>query len=66
MKLNEETYIGDGVYASFDGFQVCLRTPRSSDDDGTYNDEIFLDDATLGNFLEWVARLRGERNVGAI
>lgn len=23
-----ETYIGDGVYASFDGYQIILRTER--------------------------------------
>lgn len=22
----KETYLGDDVYASFDGFQICLRT----------------------------------------
>ncbi len=26
--MNEETYIGDGVYASFDGYQIWLRTER--------------------------------------
>jgi hypothetical protein len=28
-----ETYLGDGVYASFDGFHVKLRAPR---DDGNH------------------------------
>jgi hypothetical protein len=25
-----ETYIGDGVYVSFDGFQIWLRAPRDN------------------------------------
>lgn len=32
MKLNEETYIGDGVYVRFEGYQIWLRTPRESGD----------------------------------
>lgn len=28
-RVNEEEYLGDGVYASFDGFQVWLRVPKS-------------------------------------
>lgn len=26
--MEKETYIGDGVYASFDGYQIWLRTVR--------------------------------------
>jgi hypothetical protein len=29
---DDETYLGDGVYASFDGWQICLRAPREDDD----------------------------------
>lgn len=28
----KETYLGDGVYASFDGWQICLRAPRENGD----------------------------------
>lgn len=28
----EETYIGDGVYASFDGYHIWLRAPREAGD----------------------------------
>lgn len=28
----DETYIGDGLYASFDGFHFCLRAPRVEGD----------------------------------
>jgi hypothetical protein len=35
----KETYIGDGVYASFDGYQIKLRTDRGN----FAMDEIFLE-----------------------
>jgi hypothetical protein len=28
-----ETYLGDGLYASFDGFMITLRAPRENGDD---------------------------------
>jgi hypothetical protein len=27
-----ETYLGDGLYASFDGFMITLRAPREHED----------------------------------
>lgn len=30
--MNRETYLGDGVYASFDGYQIWLRAPRETGD----------------------------------
>jgi hypothetical protein len=27
-KYSKEVYLGDGLYASFDGYQVILRAPR--------------------------------------
>lgn len=27
-----ETYLGDGLYASFDGFMIILRAPRTGGD----------------------------------
>jgi hypothetical protein len=32
IERNTETYLGDGVYASFDGWSVKLRTPREEGD----------------------------------
>lgn len=29
---NKETYLGDGLFASFDGFSIILRAPRSDGD----------------------------------
>lgn len=34
--MANETYLGDGVYASFDGWQIELRTPRVSGDHVLY------------------------------
>lgn len=48
-----ETYIGDGVYASFDGYQVWLRTPR---EDG--NHEIALEPPVLAALNAFVARIK--------
>lgn len=36
MSRDRETYLGDGVYASFDGWQICLRAPRESGDHVVY------------------------------
>ena len=35
----QETYLGDGLYASFDGWQVKLRAPRENGDH-----VVFLED----------------------
>lgn len=32
VALNAETYLGDGVYASFDGTYIWLRAPRHEGD----------------------------------
>jgi len=32
MKQQGETYLGDGLYASFDGFMIVLRAPRTNGD----------------------------------
>jgi hypothetical protein len=30
--MKKETYLGDGLYASFDGFMIMLRAPREHRD----------------------------------
>jgi hypothetical protein len=50
-----EEYLGDGVYASFDGRQIRLRAPREDIDH-----EVFLEPSVLAEFLAWA------RRVGAI
>lgn len=44
----EKTYIGDGVYVHFDGFQIWLTTPNQ----GFYN-KIALDDPTFASLIKW-------------
>jgi hypothetical protein len=34
----DETYLGDGLYASFDGMQIRLRAPRDGGDHYVYLD----------------------------
>ena len=45
-----ETYLGDGLFASWDGWQVKLRAPRENGDH-----EVFLEDGlTLQAFFEFL------------
>lgn len=37
--MPKETYLGDGLYASFDGWQICLRAPREDGDHVVYLDQ---------------------------
>jgi hypothetical protein len=48
-----ETYLGDGVFASWDGWQIRLRAPRENGDH-----EVFLEDGlTLQAFFEFLETL---------
>ena len=51
-----ETYLGDGLYCSFDGYQIRLRAPRT---EGPFvvDHEVFLEPPTLAAFLEFVDAL---------
>ena len=52
--MNNETYIGDAVYASFDGFHVKLRT-------GDGNSQvIYLDPEVFENLVEFEKYARAE------
>jgi hypothetical protein len=31
--MPDESYLGDGLYASFDGYMITLRAPRENGDD---------------------------------
>lgn len=43
---HDETYLGDGLYFSFDGYQIRLRAPRSFE-----VDEVFLEPRTFAELL---------------
>mgnify|MGYP001394814390 CR=1 FL=1 len=53
------TYLGDGLYASWDGYQVKLmaNSPASP------TDTVYLDPAVYQALVEWVYRINhGEEN----
>lgn len=43
----DETYLGDGLYFSFDGYQIRLRAPRSFEGDH----EVFLEPRVFAELL---------------
>lgn len=49
-----EFYLGDGLYVSFDGFQFRLRAPRS---DGDHS--VYLDSETFQLFKQYVEQRIG-------
>lgn len=51
--MNKEIYLGDGLYASFDGYQITLRAPRAEGDHF-----VALEPAVLRAFERYVAELR--------
>jgi hypothetical protein len=50
--MPEETYLGDGLYASFDGYQFRLRAPRSGGDH-----EVYMEPPVLLAFQEYVDQI---------
>ena len=46
--MDEERYIGDGRYASFDGWQIVLRAPRECGDHW-----VALEPATWDSLLDF-------------
>lgn len=52
---DKERYLGDAVFASFDGYQVKLRTG-----DGN-NQVIYLEPLVLGALLSYIQTLPGYR-----
>lgn len=55
----KETYLGDGVYARFDGYQVWLRTTREG---GKH--EIALDRDVYNHLVEFIESLNAENAKG--
>ncbi len=57
----EETYLGDGLYASFDGFQVCLRAPRLGGDH-----KVYLEPTVLRDFIRYVVKHVGAGDMAVL
>lgn len=55
-----ETYLGDGLYASFDGFQFVLRAPRPDGDREIYH-WVALEPAVLEAFMRFVREQSGAK-----
>jgi len=51
-----EKYLDDGLYASFDGYQIKLRAPRECGDHEVYLDPYALDE--LMKFIEEIYRTK--------
>lgn len=50
-----EQYLGDGLYALFDGYQLRLRAPRGFEEDHV----VYLDRSVLEAFKVFVAEKAG-------
>jgi hypothetical protein len=50
--MSKETYLGDGLYASFDGYMITLRAPRENGDHF-----VCLEPEVLAALQTYVARL---------
>lgn len=53
-----KTYLGDGLYATFDGYELVLKA--NSDESPT--DTVYLDPRVTDELLEFIRRCRGECN----
>ena len=58
MSEPDEHYLGDGLYAHFDGFSVWLRAPREGGDH-----YVALEPWVLSEFMRWLERLRAAGRV---
>lgn len=54
-KIENETYLADGLYAGYDGYQIWLWADREN---GRHY--VALDDTTVEAFEGYLKRLRGE------
>ena len=55
MKKLGETYLGDGLYASYDGHQIMLRAPRLGDEH-----VVYLDTSVMLAFLAFVEHIKSK------
>lgn len=52
----KETYLGDGLFCSFDGWQIKLRAPR---EDGDH--VVYLEPGVQVALVEFIERIVGRR-----
>jgi hypothetical protein len=56
MTESKETYLGDGLYASFDGYQIIFRAPRENGD----HHWVALEPPVYAALVEYVAQLKAD------
>ena len=57
-----EEYLGDRLYADFDGYQICLSAnDRAS---GSPTDEVYLKPGVIGNLLTYIKTLQKKGVLG--
>jgi hypothetical protein len=56
LEDEREVYLGDGLYALFDGWQFRLRAPREHGDH-----VVFLEPHVMEKFLTFVASTAGDK-----
>lgn len=61
--LKNETYLGDGLYASFDGWQITLRAPRENGDHYVALEPSVY--AALTNFVALLSREPGAHEIAS-
>jgi hypothetical protein len=54
MMVIDDSYLGDGLYASFDGWQIELYASNGIEK----TNSVLLDSDTLAAFLKYVERLQ--------
>lgn len=56
MTEDGETYLGDGLFVSFDGYQFKLRAPRDAGDH-----EVFLEPPVFAALVEYARSLSAQK-----
>lgn len=63
--MSKETYLGDGLYASFDGFMITLRAPRENGDHWVgLEPEIFQALVKFAIKVGVIKKIRTELDIG--
>lgn len=57
QERQKHCYLGDGVYAYFDGYSIRLRTGSHTDSD--YDQQIWLEPSVLESLNRFNAHVRG-------
>lgn len=59
--MAQEQYLGDGLYASFDGFQIILRAPRAGGDHW-----VGLEPLVFAEMVRWMGTIKSAQFEAAL